>query len=120
MGQKVNPHGLRVGVNTGWNSQWYASNKDFSKFLLEDKKIRDFIKKNYKNYGISKVVIDRAENKVVVSIYTSRPGLVIGQRGAGVEKDRLSVGDSGDLCGGAGNSVRRRGNRGRDRPAGNR
>lgn len=85
MGQKVNPHGLRVGVNTGWNSQWYASNKDFSKFLLEDKKIRDFIKKNYKNYGISKVVIDRAENKVVVSIYTSRPGLVIGQKGAGVE-----------------------------------
>ena len=85
MGQKVNPHGLRVGVNTGWNSQWYASNKDFSKYLLEDRKIRDFIKKNYKNFGISKVNIDRSVDKTVVSVYTSRPGLVIGQKGAGVE-----------------------------------
>ena len=85
MGQKVNPHGLRVGVIQGWDSQWYASKKDFSKFLLEDKKIREFLKTNYKNFGISKVVIDRAEDKVVVSIYTSRPGLVIGQKGAGVE-----------------------------------
>lgn len=85
MGQKVNPHGLRVGVIQGWDSQWYASKKDFSKFLLEDKKIREFLKTNYNNFGISKVVIDRAENKVMVSIYTSRPGLVIGQKGAGVE-----------------------------------
>ena len=85
MGQKVNPHGLRVGVNTGWDSQWYASKSDFSKLLLEDQKIREFIKKNYKNYGISKTVIDRATDKLIVSIYTSRPGLVIGQKGAGVE-----------------------------------
>ena len=85
MGQKVNPHGLRVGVNTGWDSQWYASNKDFSKLLLEDNKIREFIKKNYANFGISKVTIDRSSEKVVVSIFTSRPGLVIGQKGAGVE-----------------------------------
>jgi len=85
MGQKVNPHGLRVGVNTGWDSQWYASNKNFSKFLIEDKKIRDHIKNNYKNYGISKVVINRSSDKTIVSVYTSRPGLVIGQKGAGVE-----------------------------------
>ena len=91
MGQKVNPHGLRVGVNAGWDSQWYASSKDFSKFLLEDKKIRDFIKKNYKNYGISKIAIDRAEAKLVVSVYTSRPGLVIGQKGAGVETLKAQI-----------------------------
>ena len=60
MGQKVNPHGLRVGVIQGWNAQWYASKKDFADFLVEDHKIREFIKRKYYTFGISKTTIDRA------------------------------------------------------------
>lgn len=85
MGQKVNPHGMRVGIIQSWDAQWYASKKDFSKFILEDHKIREFIKKKYYAYGISKVTIERAQDKVVINVYTSKPGMIIGQKGAGVD-----------------------------------
>lgn len=86
MGQKVNPHGLRVGVIQGWNAQWYASKKDFADFLVEDHKIREFIKRKYYTFGISKTTIDRTQGKVTVNIYTSKPGMLIGIKGAGVEQ----------------------------------
>ena len=86
MGQKVNPHGLRVGVIQGWNAQWYASKKDFADFLVEDHKIREFIKRKYYTFGISKTTIDRAQGKVTVNIYTSKPGMLIGIKGTGVEQ----------------------------------
>ncbi len=92
MGQKVNPHGLRVGVIAGWNAQWYANKKDFSKYILEDHKIREFIKKKYYAFGISKVAIERAQDKVVVNIYTSKPGMIIGTKGAGVEQLKKELG----------------------------
>lgn len=85
MGQKVNPHGLRVGVIKGWDTQWYANKKDFSKNLLEDYKIRTFLKKKYYQNAISKITIDRAANKIIVNIFTGRPGTIIGKAGAGVE-----------------------------------
>lgn len=86
MGQKVNPHGMRVGVIAGWNAQWYANKKDFGKFILEDHKIREFVKKKYYAFGISKVLIERAQEKVIINIHTSKPGMVIGTKGAGVEQ----------------------------------
>jgi len=86
MGQKVNPHGIRVGVIKSWDTQWYANKKDFSVYLYEDYKIREFIKKKYYTYGISKTTIERAQGKVVINIYTSKPGMLIGQKGAGVEQ----------------------------------
>ena len=85
MGQKVNPHGMRVGVIQGWDSRWIADKKNFAANILEDRKIRDFMKSKYKTYAISKSVIERNAEKVIVSIHTSRPGMVIGQKGAGVE-----------------------------------
>ncbi len=86
MGQKVNPHGMRVGIISGWDAQWYANKKDFAKFIIEDNKIRTFIKKKYFSYGISKVTIERSQAKVVVNIFTSKPGMIIGTKGAGVEQ----------------------------------
>lgn len=86
MGQKVNPHGLRVGVIKGWDTQWYANKKDFGKFLLEDDKLRKYIKTKYGAFGISHTCIERAQDKVIINIYTSRPGMIIGVKGAGVEQ----------------------------------
>ena len=85
MGQKVNPHGLRVGVINGWNTQWYADKKEFSKFLKEDHVIRTFLKKKYYAAAISKILIERAANKIAVTVYTARPGVIIGKAGAEVE-----------------------------------
>ena len=76
MGQKVNPVGFRLGVNRGWDSVWYAKKKDFGNYLIEDFKIRAYIKKNVVNSGVSKVMIERTSNKCFVTIYTSRPGFV--------------------------------------------
>lgn len=84
MGQKVNPHGLRVGVIKGWDSKWYAG-KDYEKFLLEDIKIREFIKEKLFLSGISKVEIERASNKARISIHTAKPGMVIGRQGINIE-----------------------------------
>ena len=85
MGQKVNPHGLRVGVIKDWNSKWYAE-KDFAANLAEDYKIREFLKKRLYSAGISKIEIERASDRVKVAIYTAKPGLVIGKGGAEIEK----------------------------------
>lgn len=91
MGQKANPHGLRVGVINGWNAQWYAGKKDFAKTLKQDYDIRTFIKKKYYTYGISKIVIERGQSKVAVNIYTGKTGMLIGTKGAGVEQIRKEL-----------------------------
>ena len=80
MGQKINPIGLRLGINRGWDSTWFAKKKDFGKFLIEDFKIRNFIKKNITNSGVSEIIIERSSKKCTVSIHTSRPGFVIGKK----------------------------------------
>ena len=91
MGQKVNPVGFRLGINRGWDSVWYAKKKDFGNYLIEDFKIRDYIKKNVVNSGVSKVMIERTSNKCYVTIYTSRPGFVIGKKGADIEKIKKNI-----------------------------
>lgn len=85
MGQKVNPNGFRIGVNKDWSSTWFADKRTFSKYILEDKKIRDHINKTYGQCGISKVVIERTENRLIVNIFASRPGMLIGVKGAEIE-----------------------------------
>ena len=85
MGQKVNPHGLRVGVIKDWNTTWYADKKEFSKFLKEDNVIRTFLKKKYYAAAISKILIERAAARIVVTIFTARPGVIIGKSGSEVE-----------------------------------
>ena len=84
MGQKVHPVGFRLGYNKDWNSRWFAD-KDFSNFLREDKTIREFLKKRLYEAGISRLEIERAANKVKIIIYTARPGIVIGKKGAQIE-----------------------------------
>ncbi|MDO5701780.1 MAG: 30S ribosomal protein S3 [Lachnospiraceae bacterium] len=85
MGQKVNPHGLRVGIIKDWESKWYAE-KDFADYLVEDHKIREFLKKKLYSTGIPKIEIERASDRVKVTVYTAKPGLVIGKGGAEIEK----------------------------------
>ena len=85
MGQKVNPHGLRVGVIKDWDSKWYAE-KDFAANLAEDHQIRVYLKKRLYSAGISKIEIERASDRVKVAIYTAKPGMVIGKGGAETEK----------------------------------
>ncbi len=91
MGQKVNPVGLRLGINRGWDSVWYASKKNFGTYLIEDYKIREYIKKNVINSGVSKVMIERTSKKCFVTIYTSRPGFVIGKKGSDIEKIKNKI-----------------------------
>ena len=91
MGQKVNPNGFRVGVIRDWNTRWYANKKDFADYLIEDKKIRDFLKNKYYEAGIAKIDIARAAGKVTVGIHTARPGLLIGKGGVGVENIKAEV-----------------------------
>lgn len=91
MGQKVNPHGLRVGIIKDWDSKWYANKKDFSDLLIEDNKIREYIKTKLYAAGISKIEIERAANRVKVSISTGKPGMVIGRGGVGVEELRAEL-----------------------------
>jgi len=86
MGQKVNPVGFRLGINKGWDSVWYAKKKDFGRYLIEDFNIRKNIKDNVVNSGVSKVMIERTAQKCFVTIYTSRPGFVIGKKGSDIEK----------------------------------
>ncbi|MBR6505063.1 MAG: 30S ribosomal protein S3 [Clostridia bacterium] len=82
MGQKMHPHGLRVGVIKDWNSKWYADSKNFSDYLVEDHKIREYVKKKLFVSGISKIEIERTAKFVRVNVYTAKPGLVIGKGGA--------------------------------------
>ena len=85
MGQKVNPIGFRIGVNKDWNATWYADKDKFADNLIEDQKIRKFLKKNYAVCAISRIAIERTENKLVIDLYTGKPGMIIGQKGAGIE-----------------------------------
>lgn len=85
MGQKVNPHGMRVGIIKGWSSQWYADKKDFARLLKEDNVIREFLKKKYYSAAVSSVEIERSEGKISVTMMTARPGVLIGKGGANVE-----------------------------------
>ena len=85
MGQKVNPHGLRVGIIKGWDSRWYAE-ADFADNLVEDYKIRTFLKKKLYSAGVSRIEIERASDRVKIIIFTAKPGMVIGKGGAEIEK----------------------------------
>lgn len=91
MGQKVNPHGLRVGVIKDWDTQWYADKKNFAVNLKEDNVIRKFIKKQYFQAAISSIRIERAANKVSVTVFTARPGVLIGKQGAEIEVMKNSL-----------------------------
>jgi len=91
MGQKVNPHGLRVGVIADWDSKWYAEG-DFADNLVEDYNIRKFLKKKLYSAGIAKIEIERAADKVKVTIHTAKPGVVIGKGGAEIEKLKAEIG----------------------------
>ena len=89
MGQKVNPIGYRTGVMISWKSRWYASKNDFSELLIEDHKIRTFVKTKYQFAGIPKIEIERTRDQVVVHLHTARPGIIIGRKGQ--EVDRLKA-----------------------------
>lgn len=91
MGQKVNPHGLRIGIIKDWDTKWYAGKKNFSEFLVEDFKIRKFIKNKLYTAGISRIEIERAANKIKVNVNTAKPGLVIGKGGVGIEELRKQL-----------------------------
>lgn len=91
MGQKVHPHGLRVGIIKDWDTKWYAEKKDFGDMLVEDVKIRKIIKKKLYVSGVSRIEIERAANKIKININTAKPGLVIGKRGIGIEELRKGL-----------------------------
>ncbi|NLK87364.1 MAG: 30S ribosomal protein S3 [Clostridiaceae bacterium] len=91
MGQKVNPHGLRIGIIKDWDTKWYANAKNFSEYLVEDNKIRKYIKNKLYISGVARIEIERAANKVKVNVHTAKPGLVIGKGGAGIEELRKEV-----------------------------
>ena len=90
MGQKVNPHGLRVGVIKDWDSKWYAES-EFADYLIEDNKIRTYLKKKLYSAGVSRIEIERASGRVKVIIYTAKPGVVIGKGGSEIEKVKAEV-----------------------------
>ena len=91
MGQKVNPHGLRVGIIKGWDTQWYADKKSFGAYVKEDHDIRDFIKNHYYESAISRILIERAAGKIAITINTARPGVLIGKSGAEIEVMKKSL-----------------------------
>ena len=91
MGQKVNPHGLRVGVIQDWDSRWFANKAAFGDTLVEDYNVRNFIKKSLKDAGVPKVEIERYADKVRIHVYCAKPGIVIGRGGENIEKLRLSA-----------------------------
>ncbi len=91
MGQKVNPHGLRVGVIKDWESRWFADSENFADNLVEDYKIREFLKKKLYHAGISKIEIERTSDRVKVLVYTAKPGVVIGKGGAEIEKLKVEL-----------------------------
>lgn len=91
MGQKVNPHGFRVGVVKDWNSRWYADKKNFADNLIEDHKVREFVKKKLYTAGISKIEIERAAKRLKLNIYTAKPGIVIGKGGTGIDQLKKEI-----------------------------
>lgn len=93
MGQKVNPLALRIGYIENWRSLWFADKKQFAQYILEDYNIRQFIKKRFVQAAVSKVVIERLGDKIRVIIHTARPGVIIGRRGADIDKLRVELGE---------------------------
>ena len=93
MGQKVNPTGFRLGINRTWDSRWYAGKKEYGKLLQEDIKIRAYLSDKLKAAGVSKIVIERPHKKCRVTIHSARPGVVIGKKGADIDKLRKKVAD---------------------------
>jgi len=91
MGHKVNPIGMRLQVNRTWDSRWYADTKDYGNLLLEDLKIREFVKKECKQAGVARVIIERPHKKCRVTIHTARPGVIIGKKGADIEVLRKKI-----------------------------
>ena len=91
MGQKVNPHGARVGVIYNWSTRWYAGKKDFANNLVEDYKLREMLKEKYYSTGISHIDIERSANRVTINIFTAKPGMIIGRGGAGIEALKKDV-----------------------------
>ena len=91
MGQKVNPIGIRLKINRTWDSVWFAKKQKYGTFLIEDFKIRKYINSAIKNSGVSKIQIERPSKKCVVTIFTSRPGFVIGKKGSDIEKIKLNI-----------------------------
>ena len=91
MGQKVNPHGARVGVVYNWSTRWYAGKKDFANNLVEDYKLREMLKEKYYAVGISHIDIERSANRVTVNIVTAKPGMIIGRGGAGIETLKAEI-----------------------------
>ncbi len=91
MGQKVNPHGLRVGIIKDWDSKWYADSKNFDEYLIEDYEIRKYIKEKLYIAGISRIEIERFANRIKITIHTAKPGMVIGKGGSGVEALRKEL-----------------------------
>jgi small subunit ribosomal protein S3 len=93
LGQKVNPIALRIGYIENWRSLWFADHKQFAQNILEDYKIRQFIKKRFAQAAVSKVVIERLGDKIRVIIHTARPGVIIGRRGADIDKLKMELGE---------------------------
>jgi small subunit ribosomal protein S3 len=85
VGQKVNPHGLRVGIIKDWDTKWYADDKNFANFLVEDNKIREFLKTKLYTSGVSRIEIERTAGKIKINIHVAKPGMVIGKGGSGIE-----------------------------------
>ena len=91
MGQKVSPIGLRIGINKDWESKWYAGNKEFSKYLSNDVKIRKYLMKKFKTAGVANIMIERNAKRTEIFINASRPGLIIGQSGTEIENVKKEV-----------------------------
>ena len=91
MGQKVNPIGLRLGVNRTWDSRWYAEGDEYGRLLHEDIKVRDYLKAQLKQAGVAKIVIERPHKKCRVTVHSARPGIIIGKKGADIEKLRRKL-----------------------------
>ena len=91
MGQKVNPHGLRVGIIKDWDSHWFVDKKDFAANIKEDNEIRKVLKKKYYQAAISKIEIEKAASKIIITIFTARPGVLIGKQGAEIEVIKKTV-----------------------------
>ncbi len=93
MGQKTRPTGFRIGITEPWRSRWYATKKEFGDLLVEDKKLRDYVKSKNKAAGIARIVVERTRDNVVVHVHTSRPGVLIGQKGQNVDRLKAELED---------------------------
>ena len=96
MGQKVNPIGFRVGITQGWRSKWFAEKRDFGRFLVEDLKIRKYIKKKLYSAGVSRILIEKSTDRMRINILTSRPGIIIGRRGEAIDRLKEEVSELTD------------------------